>query len=275
MSQWLINYIKNNGWSSNFTFEGRYELIGVTFKIYDFVISSNRKTLDILDVGCSIGLANKSMKKCLGRFGIYTMTEGIDRAENVLHEARKNFDIFTCKDIMKITPKRKFDVIIAMNMIHFKNNNDLACLVEKCAEFLKPNGIMLTNDLEHLDDYRLLNKIKICITYLPKLKNGGITYYNIIKMKLEKDSYIKVRKVDGDKVLEYAQKIRSDYRDYNILKKFMHQSNYIGLKLGSLFNRKPSYKRKSKSHIVEIIGEYHRLKQIHLDDKINFKIKSR
>ena len=253
----LVQYLKNTGWTSNFTFEGRYELTGVTFNIYNFAISLNKKTLEILDVGCSVGLASKSMKKLLHEYDINSTVEGIDRSENVVDKACKNLDVFTCDDIMKITPQRKFDVVIVMNMLYFQNNKDLAKMIEKCSMFLKPDGIMLTNNPKYIREDRFFNKIKICVMSLPKLKHGLRNYYKLIKREMEEDGYIRVYRVAGkEKILDYAQIIRKNWNNYSMFKKFMHKLDYKCSKLHSICNRKPYYKKKPKSYIREIIAKH-------------------
>ncbi|MGI0021611.1 MAG: hypothetical protein ACRD9Q_02005, partial [Nitrososphaeraceae archaeon] len=89
-------------WSSNFTFDCRYGKTGVTKRVMEYVERTDKKNLDIMDVGCSIAVALRSMQEELEKNDIKVRTIGLDPSEEVRTDAEKNVDEFLPYDILKI-----------------------------------------------------------------------------------------------------------------------------------------------------------------------------
>ena len=98
------------------------------------------KKLSILDIGCGGGLLCEPLR----RMG--AEVTGIDASKNNIHAAKLhakemslNINYFNCSP-EKLSFKKKFDVILNMEVIEHVSNVDL--YIENCSRLLKKNGIM-------------------------------------------------------------------------------------------------------------------------------------
>lgn len=80
---------KDDFWKDYFTTEDRYAVFGIQSLTLDFLKKKNGKNPRILDVGCSSGIAFKSLKIFLTKNGYRPYAEGIDINEKVIKKARK------------------------------------------------------------------------------------------------------------------------------------------------------------------------------------------
>ena len=111
-----------------------------------FLISRNRKNLlqniEILDIGCGGGLISEPMAQLGGK------VTGIDAAEkNIkvasLHSKKSNLKInYLNKSPEQLNSKKKFDVILNLEVVEHVNNLDL--YLKSCSHLLKKNGLMFT-----------------------------------------------------------------------------------------------------------------------------------
>ncbi len=111
-----------------------------------FQISRNRKNLlqniEILDIGCGGGLISEPMAQLGGK------VTGIDAAEkNIkvasLHSKKSDLKInYLNKSPEQLNSKKKFDVILNLEIVEHVNNLDL--YLKSCSHLLKKNGLMFT-----------------------------------------------------------------------------------------------------------------------------------
>jgi SAM-dependent methyltransferase len=93
---------------------------------------------DLLDVGCGSGLHDLLLK------GTYQVV-GVDRNEKMLEKARKrNPELeYRLGDMRTFQLNRKFDVVLAMDMIMYNlNYPDLEMTLRNFSEHLKAGGVM-------------------------------------------------------------------------------------------------------------------------------------
>ncbi len=124
-----IEYIKDN--------------IIKTFKISQK--NSPLKNIKILDIGCGGGLLSEPMCR-LG--GNVTAIDASDKNINVakIHAKKNNLKInYICTSPEKLQTKKKFDVILNMEIV--EHVNDVDFFLKSCSKLLKKNGIMFVATL--------------------------------------------------------------------------------------------------------------------------------
>ena len=100
------------------------------------------KNLDILDIGCGGGLISEPMASLGGQ------VTGIDAAErNIkiasLHSKKNKLKIdYVNKSPEQLTTKKKFDIILNLEIVEHVDNLDL--YLKSCSNLLKKNGLMFT-----------------------------------------------------------------------------------------------------------------------------------
>jgi ubiquinone biosynthesis O-methyltransferase len=105
--------------------------------IWNWVADQRRSDLQILDVGCGSGW----MCERLAQFGAVT---GLDLSASMLQRAQQRVPQarFMAKSILECDlPPASFDVIVTMEVIAHVADQHL--FFRKCAELLKPNGMLL------------------------------------------------------------------------------------------------------------------------------------
>lgn len=136
----------NQFWTCNNTWHTRYDDFGVT----GYMLSHLRdiKNAVVIDVGCSNGKAVLGSKQCLSKHGIDIYAIGIDIStrKNIITNAEKNLDEFINKNVLEVSQYvGKADVVVCLNATRLVSNNLKSEIIKKCAWFLKPNGVLITD----------------------------------------------------------------------------------------------------------------------------------
>ena len=145
----LLDRIADVNWDIHFTTPKRYRVNGVRDHILDYCESSGRTSVSILDVGCSKGVAAKTMKKDLARAGIQARVTGVDLSTSVSKSATKNLDEFRLVDILSTEQKDfpLFDVVVCSYAAIFVTGDRRYSIIKRCAEQLTNDGVLITNAL--------------------------------------------------------------------------------------------------------------------------------
>lgn len=103
------------------------------YPVWEFMNKNRKKSLKILEVGCSYGYLSYAIKK-MGHDIL-----GIDISEKAIEFARSNFGrYYKSTSMEKFNSSKKFDVIIAIEILeHLK---DPKMFLRKCKKHLKKNG---------------------------------------------------------------------------------------------------------------------------------------
>ncbi|NCN86431.1 class I SAM-dependent methyltransferase [archaeon] len=106
------------------------------FPIYDF-IKNIKKELDILEIGCGYGYTSYALSKFK-----HNIT-AIDLSKNAIELAKKHFKNikFLNVDILKIKHQKKYDLIIATELI--EHLEDVPSFIKKCSTLLKNKGYII------------------------------------------------------------------------------------------------------------------------------------
>ena len=132
-------------WNNNMTWKNRYDDFGVTG--YMFLHAKGMKDVTVIDVGCSKGIAVAESKKCLAKHGVRLHTIGIDMSDDakLAAEAESNLDEFVNGNALEVDGYTgRADIVVCLNVVRFVRGNVKSRIVEKCAEFLKPDGVFIT-----------------------------------------------------------------------------------------------------------------------------------
>ncbi len=103
------------------------------------------KKIKILDIGCGGGLLSEPMSR-LGAevVGIDASCKNISVAKLHANKSKLNIE-YLCTSPEKFKPKKKFDVILNMEIIEHVENVDF--FLKSCSKLLKKNGIMFVATL--------------------------------------------------------------------------------------------------------------------------------
>lgn len=146
-------------WKPTLTYPERYEEIGVIDHVLEYLRVTNKRDVVIVDIGCSTAVAAKQLKDMLDKRGIKSRTIGIDLSPSVKEEAIKNLDLFINQDVMQVdSTLYPADVLICCNMIYYLNHQKKAEVINKCAQFMKDDSVLITNTplFEQPSDYAQL-----------------------------------------------------------------------------------------------------------------------
>ena len=158
----------NGNWNVNYTFEKRYEQTGIVDLILDYAKQHLKQKLVVVDVGCSFGKAMKYAQNYLEKKGIESYTIGIDGSKKVSADAKKNLDDFIGCDVTDVvtltedsrknladfigcdvsdvaTLKENANIVICSKMAIWVAHDVQYRIIEKCAEFLKNDGKLITD----------------------------------------------------------------------------------------------------------------------------------
>ncbi|EPA06873.1 class I SAM-dependent methyltransferase [Candidatus Nitrosarchaeum limnium] len=212
----------NGYWPINYTFEDRYELTGIINYILEYANNSTKKFV-IIDVGCSNGSAMKYAQTYLQQKNIESFTIGIDISKNVVDEARKNLDQFINENVLNVDNcAGKADIVICSKAAIFVEGDVRCQIIRKCSEFLKNDGILIT-DVDCFEKTKLLEWFKLpqyLFPFVPSCFKNGIRgfrkeYRRRIHTRFRK-SMKKMYKTDA---ATYAEKILSAWIDLPYIKK--------------------------------------------------------
>jgi ubiquinone/menaquinone biosynthesis C-methylase UbiE len=124
--------------------------------ILSIVPSSNKK---ILDLGCGYGYISYLLAKKFPS----SQVVGIDINSSKIYQARKNFRLknlrFFVSNASKINIKKKFDVIIAIDLFHhilLKNHEEVLNEVRK---HLVKNGFFILRDINKGSTFKIFNTL--------------------------------------------------------------------------------------------------------------------
>lgn len=141
-------------------------------------LSRYKKNLKILDIGCADGTLLYSLKK----IGFKNLT-GIDNSESMINVANKRqikaknrIKFFKC-DAERIPTIEKYDIICAIGLIEYLNNNQK--FSKKLNKILKKKGILIIESRNKLfnlfssNEYTLKDKVKLkdYLNEVDKLEN--------------------------------------------------------------------------------------------------------
>ena len=116
--------------------------------ISSFKLKNNNKPLEkinILDIGCGGGLLSEPMTRLGAKVtGIDASDKNIKIAK--LHAKKSKLNInYLCSSPEKIKVKKKFDVILNMEII--EHVEDINFFIKSCSKLLKKNGLMFVATL--------------------------------------------------------------------------------------------------------------------------------
>ncbi len=130
--------------------------------------NKNLKNMDILDIGCGGGLICESIARLGGN------VTGLDFVQKNIQIAKKHSKInnlkikYICKDIEKISIKKKYDIIVIFEVLeHLDNWRKFLLSIEKN---IKPNGkiILSTINKNLLSKYLTINIAENILKWIPK-----------------------------------------------------------------------------------------------------------
>ncbi|MEM3143173.1 MAG: class I SAM-dependent methyltransferase [Candidatus Nitrosotenuis sp.] len=235
-------------WSSNYTFPERYDETGIDDRIIEFAKKGNKTSLDILDVGCSNGIAAKCMKSRLKEKGLTVTITGIDRSRKMEKEARQNLDKFIPGNVLEIDAKPEFDMVICSKMVLFVGHKLRSEIISKCARFLRDNGGLVT-DANRYEVTTAIQDLKIWINdykkVFPLIRKGPIKFFKGIRgiqiERLKRKMFL----IDGkERVEKYANEIIEGYNRLSLFQKFNVMTENLQHRASGFLNRKPVRKKK-------------------------------
>ena len=125
------------------TWGWRYDCLGIPNYILKH--AGERDRLRVLDVGCSAGKALARCKSGLqDKHGLELYTVGIDVSAKMAPQAGANMDEFICKDVLNAECD-ECDVVILANVLLCVDARRRRAIIGRCAKFLKPGGILITD----------------------------------------------------------------------------------------------------------------------------------
>ena len=142
-------------WMNNTTSQRRYDWMGVTGYIYGYAKELS-KEIKVADVGCSSGVALAGSQLCLNEKGIEMFTVGIDGSSKVGAKAKKNLSNFVPDYVLKVSKEHvgECDIVICVNTVRYATIPYWYQVINKCIEFLKPDGILITG-ISHSEELAL------------------------------------------------------------------------------------------------------------------------
>jgi 2-polyprenyl-6-hydroxyphenyl methylase / 3-demethylubiquinone-9 3-methyltransferase len=144
----------NEWWNPNGKFKPLHKFNPIRIKyikeniISSFKLKNNNKPLEkvnILDIGCGGGLLSEPMTRLGAKVtGIDASDKNIQIAK--LHAKKNKLNInYLCTSPEKIKVKKKFDVILNMEII--EHVEDINLFIKSCSKLLKKDGLMFVATL--------------------------------------------------------------------------------------------------------------------------------
>ena len=190
-------------WTKNTTWHIRYDDFGVTG--YMLLHAKNMEDTVVIDVGCSKGIAITESKKCLDKRGIRLHTIGIDMSDKakLAAEAENNLDEFVNENVLEVDGYAgKADIVVCLNTIRYVLGDTKSGMIKKCTEFLKPDGVLITNvDVE----YRDMLKLEAPAPSQPERACAGWGWWTLWCRHTD------TRMMKHDSALHYAEMIQEDW----------------------------------------------------------------
>lgn len=219
--EWIVKQIAiaNGNWTKNHTFADRYVVTGITKLILAHTRNSKKKII-IMDVGCSKGVAIKHAQDCLKQENIESFTIGIDVSENIAKEANENLNKFINKDVLQVYDcTEKADIVICSKVIIFVTGELKYKIIKKCSEFLKNDGILITDDLLN-EKYPLLEELKLIQYMFPNSSPFKKDFYQKYRMRFYTPLRKKMKKISKSDVINYAEDVLSSWQRLSYIQKW-------------------------------------------------------
>ncbi|MDC6482897.1 bifunctional 2-polyprenyl-6-hydroxyphenol methylase/3-demethylubiquinol 3-O-methyltransferase UbiG [Candidatus Pelagibacter sp.] len=197
----------NEWWNPNGKFKPLHKFNPIRIKyikeniISSFKLKNNNKPLekiDILDIGCGGGLLSEPMTRLGAKVtGIDASDKNIKIAK--LHAKKSKLNInYLCSSPEKIKVKKKFDVILNMEII--EHVEDINFFIKSCSKLLKKDGLMFVATLNKtLKSYVLaIIGAEYVLRWLPI---GTHDWEKFVKpddlKKILSENNLKLEKLDG------------------------------------------------------------------------------
>lgn len=113
--------------------------------VKEHAASRQKKSLLILDVGCSTGVAAAYMRGRLLDAGLEAGISGVDPAPEVFEHARRNLDKFYEGRMEDAVIEDHYDIVLCARLLRFALPNEQKRLIEACADRCVPDGALITD----------------------------------------------------------------------------------------------------------------------------------
>jgi len=175
-------------WTVRYTRPNRYVKNGIAYHVVDYARSTQKHILTIMDVGCSNGVAAKTLKKNLSKQGITSHVLGVDLNKRVEKKAKRNLDEFVLADIVDLDPRgfAPADVVICSYAAIWVPVGIRHRILQSCVQFMKEDGVLLTNAgrFERVKSPPLSHTIRYWLQTLWYLTRGWKSFRSELDMRL-------------------------------------------------------------------------------------------
>ena len=201
-------------WKNNRTWRTRYDDFRVNGYMLEYAERVGKSSLYVIDVGCSNGEAILECKKCLFKYGVKIHIIGIDATKRpkILSKAKNNLDGFINSNVLDVKEyNEKADVVICLNTIRYIDGDIKSAVIKKCAEFLKPKGVLITGiNKRHCKIFNLkrTKPKKVC------LSRWSLRIFETMTGKI-----YDTQMITRDDVEKYAEVTNTEWENMNSLRK--------------------------------------------------------
>jgi len=214
----------DRNWRINFTKPKRYRSNGITYHMLDYADNTSRSELTVVDVGCSYGVASKTMKDDLAKRGVTATVYGVDVAERVRKRATRNLDHFVGGDITTIPPGTlpKADAVVCSFAVNLVSPEIKYQVIRSCSDLIKEEGVLVTNTFPY-ERIRLPTTMQFFGAYfraLPSLRGGWSSFTSVHTNLKENLLKRRSRAIYGrEAAFQYAESIRLSWNNLSPLEK--------------------------------------------------------